>query len=299
MKLSIVIVNFNTKAVISNCLDSLYTHYAKEFQNKIFEVFIVDNASSDGSVSYLRKKYSWAKLIENSENVGFSKANNYAIAKSQGEYVLFLNPDTIVPQSTIKEIIAYLEKNPVVGIATCKVLLKNGTLDDASHRGFPTPLRALFHFIGLASLFPQSPFFNGYHLGYQDMHISHEIDACAGAFLMIRRTVGDAVGWFDEDYFWYGEDLDLCFKVKQKGYKVMYVPTVTITHLKGASSGLKKHSQNLSSLDSDTKAKITQARFDVMRIFYKKHYAQKYPSWLRRLVFLGISSKQKLTALTS
>lgn len=295
MRLSIIIINFNTKSVISDCLDSLQQNYEKEIKQGSFEVIVVDNASVDGSVSYLKKKYAWVKYIVNKENVGFSKANNAAITQSKGELILLLNPDTCVPNGVFNEMISYMEKNQSVGVSTCKVILKNGKLDDASHRGFPTPLRALFHFIGLAQLFSHSTFFNGYHLGYQNMDKIHEIDACAGAFLLIRRIVGDRVGWLDEDYFWYGEDLDLCFKVKELGYKVMYVPTVSIIHVKGAASGIKKHSKNLTTIDAITKQKIVKARFDVMRIFYKKHYAHLYPGWMTNLVLLGIGIKQKLT----
>jgi len=237
-------------------------------------------------------------LIENRKNLGFAKANNLGVKESKGEIVLFLNPDTKVPENTLSVMTEYLKVNPKVGIPTCKVVLADGSIDDASHRGFPTPWRAMTHFIGLSKLFPRSQLFNGYHLGYQNMGETHEIDSCVGAFLMIKRDIGDELHWFDEDYFWYGDDLDLCFRAKQAGYQVMYVPTVSIIHYKGAASGLKKYSEHLSSANNETKRLATKARFEVMRIFYRKHYLHLYPKWLTGLVFLGISLKQKFTELT-
>lgn len=295
MQLSIIIVNFNTSELLIDCLKSLYENYAFEFKNNLYEIIVVDNASSEDPKTNLKRQFPQLTFFRNESNIGFSKANNIGIQKATGKSILLLNPDTVVPAKTLPFLMSYLEKNPTVGIATCKVLLTNGSIDDASHRGFPTPWRALCHFSGLARLFPKSTFFNGYHLGYQNMDSSHEIDACAGAFLLIRASVGKQVNWLDEDYFWYGEDLDLCFKVKKAGFTVMFVPQVSITHYKGAASGIKKHSQHLSQIDTETKRKITAARFDVMRIFYKKHYQNKYSHLLKQIVFVGITLKQKLT----
>lgn len=299
MKLSIITISFNTQNVLKDCLNSLWSGYEKQFQTNVFEIIVVDNNSTDGSQEMITKNYPWVRLIKNNENVGFSKANNQGIQKSSGEFVLCLNPDALVPKNTLSYMVNFMEKNSNAGIATCRVLLKNGKLDDASHRGFPTPWRAFTHFIGFASLFPNSQFFNGYHLGYKSINEIHNIDACAGAFLLIRRKIGEEVEWYDEDYFWYGEDLDLCFKVKLKGYEIVFVPHVAITHLKGAASGIKKHSEHLATIDPLTKRKITKARFQVMRIFYKKHYINKYPGWLRQLVFLGIDCKEKITQVTT
>ena len=298
MKLSIIIVSFNTKELLKDCLTSLVTHYQSQFSQKQFEIIVVDNASNDGTQLELKKRFPDIYLIENRKNLGFAKANNLGVKKSQGEMVLFLNPDTKVPENTLTTMTDYLQVNPKVGIATCKVVLTDGSIDDASHRGFPTPWRAMTHFIGLSKLFPRSQLFNGYHLGYQNMGETHEIDSCVGAFLMIKRDIGDELHWFDEDYFWYGDDLDLCYRAKQAGYQVMYVPTVSIIHYKGAASGLKKYSEHLSSANNETKRLATKARFEVMRIFYRKHYLHLYPKWLTGLVFLGISLKQKFTELT-
>ncbi|RJR30287.1 glycosyltransferase family 2 protein [Candidatus Microgenomates bacterium] len=299
MKLSIIIVSFNTRDVLKDCLTSLFTHHKTEIAKRLFEIIVVDNGSTDETQAMIKKQFPRVKLIQNARNEGFGKANNVAARKTISEYVLFLNPDTIVPVQTLDTLLSYLETHVDVGIVTCKVLLTHGKIDDASHRGFPTPWRALTHFSGLSQLFPRSMFFNGYHLGYQRMDEPHEIDACAGAFLMMRRKVGELVGWFDEDYFWYGEDLDLCFRVKQAGFKIMYVPEVSITHVKGAASGFKKHSKHLAKIDNETRKKLVEARFSVMRTFYKKHYQHKY-SWITmQLVLLGIWIKQKITEMTA
>lgn len=256
---------------------------------------VVDNGSSDDSVAYIKKHLPWVRLIESNKNLGFGAANNNAIKKTTGEYVLFLNPDTKLNETSLLPVIEQLDADTATAIATSQVKLPNGNLDDASHRGFPTPWRAITHFLGLSKLAPHSMFLNGYHLGYQKMDEVHEIDACAGAFLMIRRKVGDQVGWFDEDYFWYGEDIDLCYRVKELNYKVVYVPLATVFHYKGAASGMKKHSQHLAKIDAETSQKIKASRFEVMRTFYNKHYNNKYPGWLTGVVFLGIGIKQRLT----
>lgn len=297
MNLSIIIVSFNTKDLVLGCLKSIYVGYAGDFAKKQFEVIVIDNASKDGTVTQVKKEFPQVKLLITQENLGFAKANNKGVEIAKGDTILFLNPDTKVPENTLTLVLKYLNDNSQVGIATCKVVMANGELDDACHRGFPTPWRALTYFTGLAKLFPNSLLFNGYHLGYQNMDEIHEIDSCVGAFLMIKREVGEKLGWFDEDYFWYGDDLDLCYRAKQIGFKVMFVPTVSMVHFKGAASGLKKHSEHLSQADSETKKLATYARFEVMRIFYRKHYLNIYPKWLTGLVFLGITVKQKLTEM--
>jgi len=315
MDLSIIIVNFNTKDLLKNCLQSIFTSLKK--QNLSFEVIIVDNASTDKSVEFIKRLTSsrvkelrnslinnslinnksttnslinnklTIKLIENKKNLGFAKANNQALRQAQGEYILLLNPDTIVPKETLPFMTKFMKENKDAGIATCRVELPSGELDDACHRGFPTPWNALCHFLGLERLFPRSKFFNGYHLGYQDMDKIHEIEACVGAFLFIRRKAGEEVGWLDEDYFWYGEDLDVCFRIKKKGWKIMFVPDVKITHYKGVSSGIKGHTQTISTADKSAQKLAQKARFEAMKIFYDKHYKRKYPQFIRWFV-LGV-----------
>ncbi len=293
VKLSVIIVNFNSGYFLKKCLLSLAS---SAFTSKDYEIIIIDNNSKDSSLNEaLTVKGLNLILLKNEENVGFAKANNQGINKSEGEYILLLNPDTILEKDTLNKMLRFMEGQKDVGVSTCKVELPNGTLDDACHRGFPTPWNAFCHFSGIGKLFPTSQILNGYHLGYRNMDKIHEIDSCVGAFMMIRRSAGIKVGWLDEDYFWYGEDIDFCYRMKEKGYKVMFVPSSKIVHYKGISSGLKNHSQKLSTANEETKKLATKSRFDVMRIFYKKHYEGKYPNFITNLVFLGIDLKRKFS----
>lgn len=293
MKLSIVIVHYNTPQFLSACLESLTGDRGIPHD---WEIVVVDNASSDHAAAdllELRDTYSFT-LIRNDKNEGFSRANNAAIKRSTGEYVLLLNPDTEASKDALTRVMSYMDEHEKVGIATPRVELPGGAIDDACHRGFPTPWNSLCHFSGLAWMFPTSTFFNGYHLGYQDMEKIHEIDAGVGACMMIRRTVGDRLGWLDEDYFWYGEDIDICYRAKQAGYLVVYIPDVAILHHKGVSSGIKKESQGISSATHKTRMIAQKARFNAMRMFYKKHYEKKYPPFMFALVMKGIDLFEKV-----
>lgn len=292
--LSIIIVNFNTSEVLNSCLRSIYQG---QLNKSNFEIIVVDNNSKDDSVRLIPKTYPEVILINNKKNEGFATANNQAVKKISGDFILFLNPDTQLNEDTLPTMLNFMKENSDVGVATCRVNLVSGNIDDACHRGFPTPWNAFCHFSGLSTIFPASKIFNGYHLGYSDLNKIHEIDSCAGAFMMVRKKVGDQIDWFDEDYFWYGEDLDFCYRVKKNKWKIMFVPDVTIIHYKGVSSGIKKHSRNLSLADRKIQLVSTKARFEVMRIFYEKHYQDKYPGWLRTLVTSGIRGKQYLTLL--
>jgi len=247
----------------------------------------------------IKKKFPNVNLISSKKNLGFAAGNNLGIKMAVGEYVLLLNPDTEIEINTFKIMIDYLKSNPKVGAATCRVELKNGKLDDACHRGFPTPWNAFCHFSGISQLFPNSCFLNGYHLGYQNLDKIHEIDSCAGAFLLVRKEIGDSINWLDEDYFWYGEDLDFCYRVKQKGWKIMYVPIIKILHWKGASSGIRQESKNISNASLETRKKAVMASTQAMRLFYQKHYLKKYPSIITGFVLFGINylEKRRLTKI--
>ena len=284
--LSIVIVNFNAKEFLKRCIESIF-----ESSLKNFEIVVVDNASKDGSIEELKKLKFNIKIIANNKNTGFAAANNQGIKETSGRYVLFLNPDTSVYPKTLKYMVDFMDKNKNVGAATCKVVLPNGQIDDSSHRGFPTPWNSLCYFSGLSKVFPKSKIFSGYTLGFLDLSSIHEIDALAGAFMIVRREAGDKLGWWDEDYFFYGEDLDFCYRLKENGLKIYYVPRVSILHYKGLSSGIKSHSKHLSHADLETKKAATTARFDAMKIFYRKHYINSYPKILTWLVFRAINFK--------
>jgi len=217
--LSIIIVNYNTKDFLKKCLESLYPAIEKtSFKT---EVLIVDNASSDDSPQFLNSlKKPYLKVIISQKNLGFAKANNLALKKAQGRYILFLNPDTLVLPETLLVMMKFMEENPKVGAATCRVELTDGQLDQGCHRGFPTVWNAFCYFSGLGKLFPKSKIFAGYSLSYLPLDKIHEIDAGVGAFLIVRHQAGEPLAWFDEDYFWYGEDLDFCYRLKQKGWKI-------------------------------------------------------------------------------
>ena len=291
---SIVIVSFNTRELTVECIKSI----VRTVKKSSYEVIVVDNDSEDDSVKSLKHEArimnhgSTFKIIENKENFGFSKANNIGIKEAGGRYILFLNSDTVVYENTIDGMVKFMDQNKGAGAATCFVRLPNGNLDDAAHRGFPTPWRALSHFSGLSKIVSHSKFFAGYSLGHLSLSETHEIDALAGAFMIVRREAGEQVGWWDEDFFWYGDDLDFCYRLKEKDWKIYFVPEFEILHYKGASGGLKKHSKVVSSATQETRRRATDARFNAMRIFYNKHYKDKYPGIVRGLVLSGINLKK-------
>jgi hypothetical protein len=292
MDLSIIIVSYNTKDFLKACIESIY----KTTKNITFEIIVVDNASTDGTVTILNKLQTENfKLIENNDNLGFSKANNVGVKKASGRYILFLNPDIEVHEETMEGMVKFMDENQQVGAATCKLIMPNGQIDDASHRGFPTPWNSFAHFSGLAKIFGKTRAFGGYNLGFMDLEKTHEIEALAGAFMIVRREAGEHVNWWDEDYFFYGEDLDFCYMLKRNGWKIYYVPQFSVLHYKGVSGGIKKTSQNITTANSETKIRASKARFNAMRIFYRKHYEHKYPWFVTRLVYLGISLKQAIS----
>jgi GT2 family glycosyltransferase len=289
--LSIVIVSYNTKDFLIKCIESI-EETAKDLA---YEIIVVDNASTDGSQELVKEKFKDVVLIANKENLGFSKANNIGIKKTSGRLVLFLNADTLIYPLTLKQMIDFMDSHKDAGATTCKVEMPNGRIDDASHRGFPTPWNSFCHFTGISKLFPRSKTFGGYNLSYLDLSKTHEIDALAGAFMLVRREAGKKVSWWDEDYFFYGEDLDFCFMLKQNGWKVYYVPEVSILHYKGVSGGIKKISKEVTTANRETRKKAQTERFKAMRIFYRKHYENKYPFIVTKLVYLGISLKQLIS----
>ncbi len=295
--LSIIIVNYNVKILLRQCLQSLMNAdppEAGKFRQINAEVFVVDNASKDGSVEMVREEFSEVKLIASDQNLGFARANNLAIKQSSGRYLLFLNPDTTVPLGTLSEMIEFMDENPRVGASTCFVELASGGMDPDCHRGFPTPWASLYHFSGLAKLFSHSKMFGQYHQTWKDLTKTHEIDSCCGAFMMVRRKAMEEVGVWDEDFFFYGEDLDWCYRFQEKGWKVMFYPHVKIIHHKGASSGMKKSSQEVTTATREARRRARQASTDAMRIFYNKHYRQKYPAVLNWLVLRGIKLMEKI-----
>lgn len=297
-QLSIIIVSYNTSRLTLEAIESLVNNYSEEVKNGAYEIIVSDNDSVDDTIKVLeaykkQHKLENLSLLENKKNLGFSKANNAGVEKSHGEYVLFLNPDTIVYPKTLRYMVEFIQKHPESGAVTCKLEMLDGKIDYAAHRGFPTPWNALCHFSKLSKIFPKTKLFNGYTLSYMDMRKTHEVDAIAGAFILMPRHVGEEIGWWDEDYFFNGEDIDFCYKIKEKGYKIYYVPEVSILHYNGAASGIKKSAQSVTTANFERKIRVQNYRFDAMKIFYKKHYQNKYPKFINACVFKGIEYLRK------
>jgi len=238
MKLSIIIVNYNVKNFLEQCLSSIQ-NASKDIN---LEVFVVDNNSIDKSTQMVKNKFPDVNLICNTTNVGFSKANNQAIKKSTGKYVLLLNPDTIIQENTLSETICFLEKNSIAGALGVKMIDGSGQFLPESKRSLPTPSIAFYKIFGLSKLFPRSKEFGKYHLNYLDTEKTHEIDVISGAFFMIRKSVLNKIGLLDESFFMYGEDIDFSYRIQKAGYKNYYLPTTSIIHYKGEST--KKTSVN-------------------------------------------------------
>ena len=285
--LSIIILNYNAKDFVLALVKSIEENYSQEVASGKFQIIITDNASPDDSLKSFKeyKKKTKAKLfdvVDNGGNIGFAAGNNTGIPYAKGDYILFLNPDTVVYPKTLTRMIEFMDTHPDAGAATCRVEVPNGSVDEGSHRGFPTPWNAFTHFSKLERLFPQSKLFAGYTRGWEDLTKIHTVPAIVGAFLFVRREAGEKIGWWDEDYFFYGEDLQFCYDLHQAGYKIYYVPDVKILHYGGVSSGIKKHSQDKTTANSETRRKVQGWRFDAMRIFYKKNYSHNHPfiSWI-------------------
>lgn len=286
MLLSIVIVNYNSLHVLKPCLDSLQAY--GDWQKQNCEVFVVDNASSDGSVDVIKRQYPWIKLIANQENLGYAKANNQALRQATGEYQLLLNPDTVVPANTLQSCIEFLKSHQDCGVVTCKVVFPSGKLDLDCHRGFPTPWASFTYFTGLEDLFFDSKLFGHYHLTYLPLDSLHEIDSAVGAFMMMPKAAIEKVGLLDENFFFYGEDLDWCYRFKENGFKVYYYPKAAITHYKGVSSGIRKETKTITSATKQSRRRVVLASVNAMKLFYDKHYKSRYPFFVTWFVYGGI-----------
>ena len=236
MKLSVIIVSYNVKHYLEQCLRSVF----KSVTATETEIFVVDNASHDNSPAHIEKafpktEYPNLHIIKNARNVGFGKANNQAVAKSTGEYILFLNPDTILTENTLKEVVEYADAHPEAGGFGTMMLYSNGKFAKESRRGLPTPWTAFCKMSGLNALFPQSRIFGKYYMRYLDKEQANEIEIISGAFLFARRSALEKAGLFDEKFFMYGEDIDLSYRLLQQEYKNHYIPS-PIIHYKGEST---------------------------------------------------------------
>ena len=259
MDISIIIVNYNVKEFVLNLLDSL----DKATKTLRSEIIIIDNASDDGSQDVIKQKYPSVRLIENKKNVGFGAANNQGMQMASGKYFVLINPDTIVREDTFTTLINFFEKHDDTGMAGCKVLNPDGSLQLPCRRGFPGPWTSFTKIVGLGKLFPKSKLFARYNLTFLDENETYEVDAISGSFMMLRREVFGITKGFDPQFFMYGEDLDLCYRTQRAGYKVFYVHETEIIHYKGEST-------KRSSLDE------TRVFYEAMHLFVKKHFSSSF-----------------------
>lgn len=271
MQLSVIIVNYNVKYFLEQALHSVY----KALAGIEGEVLVVDNNSADGSCEMVKRKFPQTILIENKQNTGFSVANNQAIKLAKGKYVLLLNPDTVVEEDCFKQCIQFMDTHDDAGALGVKMIDGKGKFLPESKRSLPTPQVAFFKMFGFASVFPKSKRFGRYHLGFLSNDEVHEVEVLSGAYMFIRKATLDKIGLLDEDYFMYGEDIDLSYRITLGGYKNYYFPSTTIIHYKGEST--KKTSVN-----------YVFVFYRAMIIFAQKHYSQKHASLFSLLISTAI-----------
>lgn len=271
MKLSVIVVNYNVQHFLEQCLHSV----RKAVSGIETEVFVVDNNSIDGSVEMVREKFPEVILIANKENTGFAKANNQAIRIAKGEYVLLLNPDTVVEENTFRKVVDFMDSHADAGGLGVQMIDGKGNFLPESKRGLPTPAVAFYKIFGLSKLFPRSKTFGRYHLGFLDRNETHSVDVLSGAFMLMRKTALDKVGLLDEDYFMYGEDIDLSYRIILGGYKNYYYHDTRIIHYKGEST--KKSSVN-----------YVFVFYRAMVIFAKKHFSQSSAGLFSFLINIAI-----------
>ncbi len=275
-KLSLIILNYNSFFWLKKCLSSLEEHYLKKTKFPI-KTIVVDNNSSDQSIEMVKKEFKWVELIELDENKGFSAGNNVALKQAESEYVMLLNSDTeFTTHSNLDKLVEFMDANPDIGVATPKLVLHDDVIDWASHRGEPTLWASLSYYLGLEKLFPNTKIFTKYHQKYLDLTVSHQIDACSGAAMMLRTSYMKQVGYLDERFFMYAEDLDWCKRFREAGHQVWYFPEITVIHHK-YKSGIKTQSP-LTALQSK------RHFYNTMIQYYDKHYKDKYPRFVRLLL---------------
>lgn len=281
MKLSIVIVNYNVKYFLEQCLHSV----EKAMTSIDAEVFVVDNNSVDGSNEMVKSKFPWVKLLANNENVGFSRANNQAIKIATGDYVLLLNPDTVVEHDTLSQCVSFMDNHSDAGGLGIKMVDGKGKFLPESKRGLPTPEVAFYKIFGLSKVFPKSKLFGKYHLSYLDNDKVHEVEILSGAFMMLRKKTLDKIGLLDETFFMYGEDIDLSYRILKAGYKNYYLPEARIIHYKGEST--KKSSIN-----------YVFVFYNAMIIFARKHFSTKNARLFSLLIHLAIYLRAGIAIVT-
>ncbi len=290
-RLSIILLSYNTRIYLSKALQSIEVQKQKDW-----EVIVVDNASSDDSVEMVKKEFPWVRVIKNKENLGFAVGNNIGIRNAQGQYIMLMNSDAELRNThPLTVLLDYLDAHHDVAVVSPKVILADGSLDQASHRGIPTPWNALTYYAGLEKLFHTFPLLNrftgGYHQIWKAINTIHEIDACTGAAMIVRASAIDEVGLLDEQFFMYGEDLDWCYRIKKAGWKIVFYPHVEVLHHKNK-SGIARDAHHPEA--HHIKKRSHTHFFDTMVLFYDKHYLSTYPKIIQSLVHGGIRVIQKL-----
>lgn len=275
MQLSIIIVNYNSKLLLERCLVSLI-EATKQFES---EILVIDNNSRDGSNDYLPPKFPGVKFIFNNENLGFAKACNQGSKVASGKYILFLNPDTILSETSLTDCISFFESHPDAGAVGVRLMDIQKNFLKESKRGLPTPSASFYKLFGLSALFPRSKIFSKYYKGYLPEKAINPVDVLSGAFMMIRKHVFEKLNGFDDRFFMYGEDIDLSLRILQAGYKNYYLGTISVMHLKGGST-----SHNY---------KYVKDFYGAMNLFVKKHYRSK-PFLFRLLLYMGIYIRKLL-----
>ncbi|WP_421773618.1 glycosyltransferase [Gracilimonas sp.] len=280
--ISVVIVNYKVKEYIANLLNSL-----KKAQHDFnLEIFVVDNNSGDDSISYLKNRYPEVHYIANKENVGFGKANNQAIRQAKGEFTLIINPDTLVSEDTLDVLVNHMSENPECGAAGCKILNPDGTFAPESRRSIPTIWSASCKVFGLNTLFPESKLLGQYYLSWLDEDEAGEIPVLSGSFMFWRTDLLKELDGFDERFFMYGEDIDLCYRVQKTDYRIDYIPDTSIIHYKG---------------ESTKKGDLRYIRIfnKALYQFFDKHYSARYSLFFRIFIYLAIWLKTALSFIST
>ena len=278
--LDVVIVAYRSRSLLRECLGSLHSFAP----SAVMAVHVVDNASGDGTVEMVEREFPSVHLIAAGENLGFSRANNLVLRRTQGTYVLLLNPDTRLTAGALDHLLEVMRRTPRVGICGCRLELEDGTLDHAAKRSFPTPLSALGHFSGLGRSVRSPKALAAYRA--PDV-TAGPVDAVNGAFMLIRRAAFDDVGLFDEGYWMYMEDLDLCYRFAEAGWVTWYEPSVTVLHVKAGTSGRLRS------------PRLNYAFHYGMFRFYRKHYASQRSAAFNTAVYVGIGAKLCISLLTT
>ena len=278
LKISVIIVNYNVKYLLEECLFSI----EKASKNINTEIFVIDNASNDGSNLFFKNRFHHVQFIWNEENIGFAKANNKVLDKITGEFILFLNPDTIIAENTLETCLDFMTKNKSCGALGVRMVDQHGVFLKESKRGFPTPMTSLWKFLSFHELFPSSPVFSKYYEGHLSEWGTNEVDVLSGAFMMLSKAALEKVKGFDEDYFMYGEDIDLSFRIKQAGFKNYYLPESTIIHHKGSSTNKKD-------------PRYYYRFYGAMKTYVRKRYSNRF--FLKSLLLVGIEIKLLLARI--